>query len=451
MEYCKYHPLKPATWYCAACDTHTCDDCSDESVYSDERRCFHCGAPMESLGAAYTVEPFWHHLKEIFRYPLNPPVMTLILVVSALGALLSFIPIIGVVAMLLAAGIFTKYSFRCLEETAEGNMVPPDIQDAYQGGLILIVKMILLLVAVVLGGAFLATFVGTGITSLLGMLVLFSVPAFLISYALTDSILSAVHPGNILRIISAVGMPYGILIGLIFLMGTSVDVLSYFVITDAEWITATLQSVISNYYMVVMFHMMGYVVFQYQEPLGFYARARTADIPQVRTQAEKLKAHVSVAVKEGQYDKVISLYREYLNRQADDVGISDSWFEFLYRSGNRELLADFAGSYLKLKLKKGCQDQLSLIYRQIQQLLPAYIPQEGEVCYQLALNCFNAGDYTGAVRLINGLQKKSRDIALLIRSFLLMAKALDELQKGEQAAKCRQLVTQLQRKADSVS
>ena len=448
MEYCKYHPLKPASWYCPKCAVYTCDDCSQESVYNDERRCFCCAGPLTSMGSAYTAEPFWHHIKAIFRYPLTPSTVGLIVGVTLIGTLLSFLPIIGVVAMLLSAGIFTKYSFRCLEETANGNMEAPDIQDAYEGGLILILKMFALMLAIGFGGELLMGVIGAGLTGLLGMLVVFSIPAFLINYALTESMLSSVNPINLLRIITAIGMPYGIMIGFMFLMVSSVEVLSYVVISNWELLTVTLQYMIANYYMVVIFHMMGYVVFQYQEPLGFYAREKPADMPPPRSEADKLKAHISVAVKEGDYDKLISLYQQYLNKNPIDMDISDGYYEFILRSARRDLLASFADDYLSMKLSSGRKDQLKRIYKEVIHLFPTYLPEDGNVRYELAKNYAESGDFMTCIRLINGMHKKYKDTALLIRSYLLMAKALDDHNKPDHAAKCRQMVAQLQKKQE---
>ncbi|MAK92613.1 MAG: hypothetical protein CMI08_17710 [Oceanospirillaceae bacterium] len=450
MEYCKYHPLTAASWYCSECDTHTCDTCTNETVYNDKRRCFNCGAELASLGSAYTAEPFWHHLKAMFRYPLNGSTLGLIITVAVLSSLLSFVPLVGLVAALISTGIFIKYSFRCLEETANGNMVPPDISDAYEGGIILILKMIGLLLLLGIGGGLLSQFVGPGFTGLLGMFVLLSIPAFLINFALTDSVLRSAAPPAVMRIISAVGMPYGILIGFIFLMASSVSVLSYLVSSELSLVTMILQSIISNYYMVVIFHMMGYVVFQYQEPLGFYARERLDNMPPPRTESELVKAHIDVAVKEGDYDKVISLYQNYLSKHNQDVVMYDSWFEFVLQAARRDLLAQMVDDYIHLKYQKGHKTELKRIYKQVLQLFPVYIPEDGKVRYQLAKDYFDAGDFITCVKMINGMHKKYTDLPLLIRSYMLLAEALTELKKPDQVAKCRALVAQYQKKADAL-
>ena len=95
MKYCKYHPTEAATWYCTHCDSRVCDTCTLESERGEDRYCCKCGATLESLGSAYTAEPFWERLSETFRYPLTVPVMTLIVVLSAISGVLFFVPIVG--------------------------------------------------------------------------------------------------------------------------------------------------------------------------------------------------------------------------------------------------------------------------------------------------------------------------------------------------------------------
>jgi len=449
MEYCKYHPLTSASWYCPHCDTYLCDSCTEEATYNDQRRCFNCGNDLESLGSAFTAEPFWHHLKEMFHYPLkgHSSALVLIIGVALINGLLIFIPFIGLIAVLMTTGIFLKYSFLCLEETANGNMVPPDIQDAYDGGILIIFKLIGLMLLIGIGSGFLAAVVGPGIVGLLGMLMALSIPAFLIGFALTDSVLKAALPVNIFHIITAIGMPYGILIGFLFLMFSSVDVFSYLLSSKYSTLTLILQSLISNYYSIVMFHMLGYVVFQYQGKLGFYAREQNGDAPVARSDAEKLQAHVSVAVKQGDYDKVSSLYQTYLNKYSNDGAVFERWFEFVLRTKRRDMLAQVADNYIGHKYRNGQKSELKFIYKQVVQMLPDYIPADGNVRSQLAQDFYDSGDAMTCVRLINGMHKKYAELPLLIRSYLLLAKALDDLNKPEQAVKCRQMVMQLQKKA----
>lgn len=449
MKYCRFHPTQAASWHCPRCCTDTCDTCADESVNIDKRHCFQCGGVLESLGAAYTAEPFWEHLKAIFRYPFTWPVMTLIVVVSVIGMVLSFLPILGTLAALISAGIFIKYSFRCLEETAMGNMVPPEITDAYSGGLMIIVKMLFMMIVVGVLIGLAGYYLGEGIGGLLTGLVMLSVPAFLINYAITDELLSSASPFSILRIITAIGLPYGLLIGLLMLMSSSVSFLMYLLISDWQWLTTTLVSVVSNYYLVVMFHLMGYVVFQYQRQLGFSARESSGADELHRSEVDRCRAQISVLVKSGEYEKAQSVYRRVLDRNRSDMALQDEFFEFLCMTARRDALQRFIDDYLALKTEKGYLDQLRRIYRQVRTLLPNYVPADGDVRYQLATQFSELGEYAVTVHLINGMHKEHSDLGLLIKSYTLLEQALDGLGKDELAEACRGFLQKLRERAET--
>ncbi|MBN59343.1 MAG: hypothetical protein QF808_09840 [Thalassolituus sp.] len=445
MKYCKYHPTEAATWYCTHCDCQVCDTCTQESERGDDRYCCKCGATLESLGSAYTAEPFWERLSETFRYPLTVPVMTLIIILSAISGVLFFMPIVGAVAGLISAGILTKYSFQCLEETASGNMSPPGLSEAFSGGIIIIFKMIGLIILITAGGVGSYHYLGAGITGLLGAFVVLSIPAFLINFALTDRVLASFAPQNILRIVGAVGLPYGILIGLLLLMSSSVGLLSYMVFSGFEWASMILQSVISNFYMVVIFHLLGYVVFQYQEKLGFYARAQTGDAPVYRSEVERSRAKISVLVKEGDYEAVNRLYQKTLDRNGQDMSLNDEYFEFLMATGNKESLLEFADEYMSYKLHKGQQVQLKRIYNQVRSVITDFKPTGSEVRFTLAKDYASFGDYPAVVRLINGMHQECSDNQLLVDAYTLLREALEALGRDSMVRSCDQYLIRLKR------
>ncbi len=134
MNYCKYHPLDGATYYCRQCNVHLCDCCINDDINKRHSvHCFICESVLESLGSANTVVPFWRRLTEAFKYPLNSSSMSLIVitsVISVLALLMPFLFILSVVMYLFAAGAILKYSFTCLERTAIGEMKAPDVLEA---------------------------------------------------------------------------------------------------------------------------------------------------------------------------------------------------------------------------------------------------------------------------------------------------------------------------------
>lgn len=444
MRYCSYKPMEPATWHCAECGHDFCDAYALESERGDEHRCCDCQAQLESLGSAFTAEPFWERLAETFRYPLTIPVMALIIVLALLSGLLFFIPIVGVVAGLISAGILTKYSFQCLEETATGRMTPPELSEAFSGGLIIILKMIGLLILVGIAGGASYEYLGAGITGFLGALVVLSIPAFLINYAMTDSILASASPLNIFRVVTAIGFPYGILIGLLLLMTSSVNVLSYLVISGWEWSSLVLQSVISNFYMIVTFHLLGYVVFQYQEKLGFYARVQVDGATAIRPAIDRSRVQISAAVKSGQYDKALTIFQKNLDQYNQGTALYDEYFDFLIATANKEVLDSFASDYLDYKQSLGQDVQLKRIHKQTLSLLPDFMPADHNMRFTLARDYAKYGEFPMAVRLINGMHKETEDKALLIKAYGLMQECLDALGRHDMSASCQKFLQRLQ-------
>jgi hypothetical protein len=120
MDYCKYHPISPATYLCESCKTTTCDSCVDYFTQHNSELCFNCGTQLNSLGAVNNAEPFWRKLDQSFKYPVKSQPLTLIIGVSVLTSILMFIPFTFIWQILLT-GCFVKYCFSCLAEKLGDN------------------------------------------------------------------------------------------------------------------------------------------------------------------------------------------------------------------------------------------------------------------------------------------------------------------------------------------
>lgn len=454
MDYCKYHPLSAATYSCHSCTIHQCDKCiDDDPKHRGHSRCFLCGGLLESLGEGNTVEPFWRRLKEAFQYPVNSSSMTLIIgtaVLSLLATLMPFLLLISVLMGLFAAGVMLKYSFTCLERTAMGELKAPDVMEAYEGGIKLLFQLVFitLIMLVVIGAA--AHYLGMALAGLLGVVAVVSYPAILIRLAQTQSALSALNPLAALAIIGAIGLPYGLLIAFIVMMMTSVAVLNEWIDTFIPAASYLLQAIVSNYYTVVIFHLMGYMLFQYQERLGYSARIEDDDEEgqATRSDTERHQAQIEVLLKEGEYEQMVDLYYRMFKQYPNDQQFYDKYFELLYACKKSALMADFAGIYLDFMLRKKRYDKLTTIFKQILLVAPDYIPSTADLRLQLAKLLVQQGDNRLAIKLLNGLHKQHPDSPLLVDAYQLMAGLLEEMPGMQvQAEKCRQLVEQFKRRS----
>lgn len=445
MYYCKYHPLEGATYCCDKCSVHQCDHCVDDE--QPLARCFVCGHNLESLGSANKVEPFWRRLTEAFKYPLNASSLSLIVITSIISVLAMLIPLFWVLSLLLylfAAGALLKYSFTCLERTAMGEMKAPDVMDAYQGGISLIVKLVVisLILAVVVGVA--AYYLGPAIGGLLGFMAVISYPAILIRFAQTESIIEAMNPLAAVALICAIGLPYGLLMVFILIMMTSVGLLHEWIGQLFPAVSYVFQSMVSSYYTLVIFHLMGYMLFQYQDQLGYSARSDEDESQPKREAADRLAAQIEVLLKEGDYERVVTLYYQAFKQFPNDVHFFDKFFELLYVCKKSALMADFGSTYLSFLSRKKRNDKLTPVFKQIRLVAPDFLPASPALRLQLASLLKQQGDSALVIKLLNGLHKQYPDYADLPSAYYLLADTLNQMPSMQaQAEKCRQLAQQL--------
>jgi len=450
VDYCKYHPLDGATYSCHACNICQCDKCIDDE--HNVVHCFVCGGVLESLGSANTVEPFWRRLREAFKYPVNANSMSLIVItaiISVLATLMPFLMILSVLMYLFAAGAIMKYSFTCLERTALGEMKAPDVMEAYQGGIKLLLQLVLMVIvlSVIAGAAY--YYFGAALGGLIGFIAVFSFPAILIRFAQTENMFEATNPFAAIALIAAIGLPYGLLIAFMLIMMTSVGVLHEWIGTLFPAVSYLLQSVVSNYYTVVMFHLMGYMLFQYQGQLGYSARSDEDEDRPKRSGQEHLAAKIEVLLKEGDYEQVVKFYYQAFKQYPNEPIFFEKFFDLLYACKKTALMADYGLTYLEFLNRRKRFDKLTPTLKQILFIVPDFLPNSPAMRVQLAALLKQQGDHKLAVKLLNGMHKLYPEFAGLPDAYYLLAATLAEIPNMQaQADKCRQMAAQLKRKAD---
>lgn len=443
MEYCKYHPLSPATFHCPTCGTNNCDVCVDEGRGNSDMRCFVCGDKVESLGAANSATPFWRRLEESFKYPLKTETIGLIIGLAVAQAIAQYLPF-GIVFQLAIFGTAVKYSLYCMEQTSLGFLTAPNIINAYTGAINEAARMIALLLILVLmaGGA--RAIAGNFAGELVSMVLMLGLPAILINYGFSDSILYAINPLNMFRLIFSIGLPYGLIIGFLMVMIASVGVLIELFQGHVPLLSGILSSAITYYYVFVMFHLMGYMIFQYQGQLGFVASDQGDDLASARSDIEKAAAEISIFVKEGEYDKALKLFDKALQQFPEDKLLNRNYFDFLVATGNTKALVQFATRFLVHLYKSNQSDKLSTAYKQVLRLVPTFRPDSPLARYQLAKACEQSGDHKTAIIQIQGMREEFQEFEYLAEAYEVMATSLSFMPgMEEKAVKCQKLVQHL--------
>jgi len=443
MEFCKYHPLQAAVYTCDHCHVFQCGDCVN-STHINHCSCFICQKEVNHLDNSDNITPFWRRLQESFHYPLHFDALLLIIGISVLTAIASFLPFALVFNLLLTSALF-KYSFSCLERTSKGYLQPPDMTDAYGGGFGLIFQLIFMVIVVVAVIGVTYTYVGPMIGSLMGVLLVISIPAIIINFAITENMMHALNPSSMIKLMTSIGLPYGLILAFIMIMVASVSIISEFIGHDFSLLSLTLQSIVSNYYMIVIFHIMGYMIYQFHSELDFDTSDNQQELKDNKSVLDITLSNIDVALKEGQYETVIQLFNEAIDSYPQEANLKPQFFELLIATRNAEELNDFASQYYSFLMQSNRNDQVSLAYKKTLKVHPKYNPNDPEMRLKIAQICAHSGDAKYVIRLLNGIQKTHPDFKGLTQAFELMAEAFDALPNMQkQAETCRRYIEKCQ-------
>ncbi len=294
------------------------------------------------------ITPFWLRLNKIFAYPLTTDTLAVIAGFSVLS-LLKFLPGFGfLIGFLIWLGSY-KYAYEVLAYTAKGGTGSTSL--VYMANTDdMAVKQLFLVLGMIGMVALVAVFVHPVIAILFGMIVLISFPAAIIALAMEQRVLPALNPVLWLDLIGRIGSPYFLAVLFLLLMLISSATLKTYVLSLLPpLLSQVIFFFVSFYFLVVMFHLMGYIVYQYHEILGVklsYAHS----LEKARTADEIVLDEVKATVQEGELPKAIALLEESFGAGGGTPALRDEYHKLLRLAGDKEKLIEHGRHYITLLL-----------------------------------------------------------------------------------------------------
>ena len=169
------------------------------------------------------------------------------------------------------------YCFRILERTARGHLVPGDYVDdrtnkdrrpLMQVGIIFVLMLFAIMVGI---------FMGKIAGQIALVVVALALPASIMVLALDERSSPAINPVRLLEVVAGIGLPYLALCVFLFLLLQSAQFLGG-VLDDymPVFVGQLLADVVTMYFMVSMYYLMGYALYQHHEALGVDVQVDTA-------------------------------------------------------------------------------------------------------------------------------------------------------------------------------
>lgn len=379
MSNCSIHPGVPASWECGKCESNFCSECilkRNKSNFSKEiiHLCPKCIIPALPTGHSAGVEPFWTKMHRFFLYPFSSIPLILIICVSIGQLILSYIPFVAIYMKILLAAIMVKYSFDVLQQTAMGDTKPPGFRFDDLGSDMKPLINQTLLYLILFGASIFAASKGPILFLLVAAVSVLAFPAMIILIAATGSLIKAINPVYFGGLIIKIGGGYFIMLFFLSILIGAPAFISYNIRgVFPDWSVSFFETISGSYYMIVMYHLMGYVMLQYNKEIGYdIDHEKMAEITSAKTRQQiakstqsavqpavndpnsELKKRIELCLREGNFSDALKEIRECMDtRSIQDNEISGFYYELLKMTGaDQSEISRHAISYLDILADK---------------------------------------------------------------------------------------------------
>jgi len=447
---CKYFSELPARWHCPRCMIDISDACAKRPERSDDRYeirrdCPICLEPLQSLGIENSIKPFWERIPAFFIYPVRSDALIYITLLSLLNLLFVVNVVIGIGVLLATSYALLLYAYKCLNHIARGHMEAPGLMVDYKvlnSSLVFKQSMVYILVGLAL--AFAARLFGLPGLIVTGAFFLLGIPASTTLLAINGSLLDAVNPVSIFRTMATIGRPYFILyLFLLFMLG------GYEMLQDTalEYMPASLIMpavfFLQAYFTIAMYAMMGYVIYQYHEPLGFDEVRKVEESPRNPVpglSTDPLLNEIYILNIEGKQDAAIKRLQKAVKRDPKPEYYA-KLHRLLQSTENNAELCRNSEAYLKRLLEHEATPRFKRlneavgIYADCVRADPAFGYQNPQVVFELAEAAFQSRQFDDCLTILNGYHKRFPQSELLPEAYLMVAKVMVEHKQDDAQAK----------------
>ncbi len=356
---------------------------------------------MKTRTAPTTPAPFWHRLRAITLYPVRGAAMYTLIALT-FASLLGMIPIVGWVISILTWLAAYKYAFEILRATADGHMEAPetvlDMDDGVVWRLIALqlVSMVLVLLALGLFGP------------VVGLLVLLVValmqPGCIMSLAIDGSFTHAINPATSFGVIARVGWPYLAVFALLFVIQASAA-------TAGSWLSQVMPPVLGNLTLTLFafwgifaaFHLMGYLVYQFHEDLGYEPESHRNRLPPLANRDRDLLDLAEGHVRENRADVALALLREEIRSRSVSLETHELYHRLLRQGTDTAAQGEHARQYLNLLMMEKQDRRALTLLRDALDAQPDFEPMQLADAEHLVERARLSGQSQLAVDLLRSL------------------------------------------------
>jgi len=400
---------------------------------------------VDWVGVENLIEPFWNRMPRIFSYPISVPSLIL-MAVLALATLFFSGP--GLFSSLMKGVmwlVLIKYSFESLKATAGGNLKPPPvnsqtISDDFQQ----VFKQFVIYIAIFLAFGWISFHAGLLIGFAFLMAALFFVPSMIILLVTTGRLIHALNPVMFVRLTFRIGWAYLLMYFFLFLLGSAPAYLFQFLI---KFLPAELHLLLygfaESFYTIVSYHLMGYVILQYHDKIGYQVAFEDFNDPDSEEYEPKevdpdedVLREVAPLIQEGKLDEAISVIQKMtLHQGIKGINLSDRYYTLLKMKKRRAEMLEHGVNHLDKLAAENQKNKALAVFGECRKIDAGFLPTAGAL-FKLAGWLNETGKTQAAVSVYNLLVKSHPQHPVVPKAYFRIAQLFhDALMKTDKAKK----------------
>ncbi len=347
-------------------------------------------------------------------------------------------------------GAMLKYSFAALKATAGGNLQSPEVntktlsedfdQIFKQLGLYLFVGVVFSYISAKFG-----LFVGVAFL-IFGIL---SIPSMIILLVTTDSFIHAINPILFVSLMTRIGWAYLLMYFFLFLLIGAPTALAQFIFPLLPpKLVFFIFTLAKNFYTLISYHLMGYVILQYHEEIGYQVDFEDFRDPSDEKNAveavdpeDRILKEVTPLIKDGKLDEAVNTIRQYMSGgEISNKTLADRYYALLKMTKRVSEMLEHAIGYLDILARENDRQKALQIFSQCQALKPEFIPSAFAMM-KMAGWMSESGKTDTAIRFYNRLIKAYPKDPLTPRAYFRAAQLFnDHLLKPEKSKRILQVL-----------
>ena len=450
--FCKYHPDVPARWACRHCQIDFCKNC----IQADNEQlpiCPVCGKEVESLGAGNLIRPFWHRIPQFFIYPYQFPPLLFMLLLMVLSIIVNKIPTdimpFGVLIELAMVMLFVKYAYVVLEHTAQGYLQAQRIRGKLlTENLETPFKQLFIVFLFFIGLSELSAlederllYIGIFFTALV-------FPASVMVLAVEHRLIRAINPIILLDMIRRIGGAYFIMcLFLLILLMSAMQATTIMADYLPESIYMPVGNFIIMYFTLIMFNMMGYVLYQYHEELGYSIQQEYSELGNSifwPHETEPALRDIEILFHEGKLAEVRARLIQMVQAQPGNMQYRERLHRLLLASKDIEGLRNYTADYIGRLMLDNRPSEALRVFTDCYKLNKDFKFGNGRQRFAMAQLLNKNGQARAALNLLTNLHVEFPGYEGIPDAYLLVARILCE--SFNEDAKARQILEFLQNK-----